>query len=65
MVALPAAELETISTYLATHYPIKIMAATEPGYQTIVAQISQNVFSGAPFFFYLLVAEKQRRRLWT
>ena len=39
-------------TYLATHYPIKIMSATEPGYQTIVAQISQNVFSGAPFFFY-------------
>jgi amino acid transporter len=41
-------------TYLATHYPIKIMAATEPGYQTIVAQISQNVFSGAPFFFYAI-----------
>ena len=41
-------------TYLATHYPIKIMSATEPGYQTIVAQISQNVFAGAPFFFYAI-----------
>ncbi|MEO7453430.1 MAG: APC family permease [Fimbriimonadales bacterium] len=41
-------------TYLATHYPIKMMAATDPGYQTIVAQISQNVFSDAPFFFYAI-----------
>jgi amino acid transporter len=41
-------------TYLATHYPIKLMSATEPGYQTIVAQISQNVFAGAPFFFYAI-----------
>jgi hypothetical protein len=39
---------------LATHYPIKLMSATEPGYQTIVAQISQNVFAGAPFFFYAI-----------
>lgn len=41
-------------TYLSTQYPIRIMAATDPGYQTIVAQISQTVFSDAPFFFYAI-----------
>src|SRR5688572_9784514 len=39
-------------TWLATHYPIKIMSANEPGYQTILAQISLIAFDGPTFLFY-------------
>lgn len=39
-------------SYLATHYPIRIMSAGEPGYQTILAQISQTAFADVPFLFY-------------
>lgn len=39
-------------TWLATHYPIKIMSAGEPGYQTILAQISLTAFEDIPTLFY-------------
>ena len=39
-------------TWLATHYPIRIMSAGEPGYQTILAQISSTAFADVPFLFY-------------
>ena len=39
-------------TWLATHYPITIMSAGQPGYKTILAQIAQTAFSDVPFLFY-------------
>ena len=40
-------------TWLASHYPVKLMSADEPGYQTVVAQIAQGVF-GNGFMFYAI-----------
>lgn len=40
-------------TWLASHYPVRLMSADEPGYQTVVAQIAQGVF-GQGFMFYAI-----------
>jgi len=39
-------------SWLATHYPIRIMSPDEIGYQTVIAQIAQTAFSDVPILFY-------------
>jgi amino acid transporter len=40
-------------TWLASHYPVRLMSADEAGYKTVVAQIAQGVF-GNGFMFYAI-----------
>ncbi|MCW5945859.1 MAG: amino acid permease [Fimbriimonadales bacterium] len=39
-------------SWLATHYPITIMSASEPGYKTVLSQVAQTAFGGENFLFY-------------
>jgi hypothetical protein len=39
-------------SWLATHYPIHLMTAGEPGYQTVLAQITRIAFEDFPSLFY-------------
>lgn len=40
-------------TWLASHFPVRLMSANDPGYQTVLAQIAQGVF-GKGFMFYAI-----------
>ncbi len=39
-------------SWLATHYPIRIMSTSEPGYQTVLAQVAQTALGEASLLFY-------------
>lgn len=44
-------------SWLATHYPIKIMSIGETGYQTVLAQVAQTAFgAGSALFFAVQIA---------
>lgn len=44
-------------SWLATHYPIRIMSTGEPGYQTVLAQVAQTAFGeGSALFFAVQLA---------